>query len=667
MNPSDPQPPPGASPAPPAVGQFAGLMARHPRLRRSILALADILLIAGAFGLAYSIGFDLQPDRFSEDYIRQFFYLVPCLVALRLFALWRFGLYHGFTRYTGLDEAVNIVLAVLTGTGGLIVFNFIHRYIPSLSNYPLASGGAHVLRVPWGVVVIDTLLAGAFLLGLRLSRRLVAERFPAGLAGAPRARRVLILGAGDTGEQVARDLRRNPAAGLRPVAFADPDPALRGRRIHGLVVAGGIEDLPELTRRHHIDMLIIALPRATPALMRSVVDHCREARLAFRTVPNMEEVVHGQVEVSRLRPVEIEDLLGRPPVVVRGAGPAESCLTGRRVLITGAGGSIGSELARQALAHGASELILLGRGENSLYDIHQELSAPARERGAALRLVVGDVRDAALIEPLLAEARPAVILHAAAHKHVHLMEAQPAEAIKNNVMGTRVLAEAARAAGVERFILISTDKAVRPTGVMGASKRLAEMIVSALNRPGATRFVAVRFGNVLGSRGSVIPLFRRQIQAGGPVTLTHPEMTRYFMTIPEAVSLVIEAGSQGQGGEVFLLDMGEPVKIVDLARNLITLSGLEPERDIPLVFTGARPGEKLFEELLTAEQGREPTAHPKIFRSSQPAHDWEQLRPRILELEALAVLRDDAAIRRMLKELIPDYQPGGGGSEAAGG
>jgi FlaA1/EpsC-like NDP-sugar epimerase len=440
------------------------------------------------------------------------------------------------------------------------------------------------------------------------------------------------------------------------VAFLDPDPTLLGRRIHGLPVAGTLEALAETVRRHDIQMVMVALPRVSPALLRHMVEQCRSLRLEFQIVPNLDTVMKGQVQINQLRPVEIEDLLGRPPVVVPNRED-QSPLHGRRVLVTGAGGSIGAELCRQALDRHPSGLILLGRGENSIYEIEHELAPLARERGIALTPLIGDVRDPRLVEEIFRRHSPQVILHAAAHKHVHFMELQPGEAIKNNVSGTRVLAQAALAAGAEWFIMISTDKAVRPTGVMGASKRAAEMIVSSLNGQGGTRFIAVRFGNVLGSRGSVIPLFRRQIAAGGPITVTHPDVTRYFMTIPEAVSLVLEAGTVGQGGEVFLLDMGQPVRIVDLARNLIALSGLEPDRDIAIEYSGLRPGEKLFEELLTDEENRQETGHPKIFRSAQAIQPWAALEPAIRNLEEIAPTGDGDGIRRALQSLIPDYRP----------
>lgn len=612
--------------------------------RRALLLAMDAAMLWLALWFAYQIGFLVEPDRFSEVYRRQFWAVAPWLVAGRLVLLWILGLYRGFTRYTGLYELTTIGTACLAGTLGLGVLDLVAGRVEGL------------MRVPRGVVVIDLLLAVYGLGGVRLLRRIVGERLVQLTAG--RRRRVLIVGTGDAGESIARSMLRLYRDRYRPVAFIAEDRVDVGRRIHGVPVAGTLDQLSEVCRARAVDSVVIALPRATPALLRSMVNRLTDQRIEFRIMPGLDAVLEGQVEFSQLRRVEIEDLLGRPAIEVADQA-ATSCLRGRRVLVTGAGGSIGSELCRQALEHRPVSLLLLGRGENSIYEIQQELAGRARELGVPVRALIGDVRDAAFVEGLFAQAPPQVVLHAAAHKHVHFMEAQPAEAIKNNVRGTRLLAEASVRAGVERFILISTDKAVRPAGVMGASKRVAELIVTALNREGGTRFVSVRFGNVLGSRGSVIPLFRRQIAAGGPVTITHPDVSRYFMTIPEAVSLVLQAGTRGDGGEVFLLDMGEPIRIVDLARQLILLSGLEPGRDIAIEFTGLRPGEKISEELLTADEHRQPTDHPKIFRSERAAWDWERLRPLVERLEALAAQPqpDAQAIRALLAELIPDYRP----------
>jgi FlaA1/EpsC-like NDP-sugar epimerase len=633
-----------------------GFSSEHPWARRVLLCGLDAAILFVAFGLAYQIAFWIQPERMTRNYHRQFLCLVPLLVLFRVLLMGGLGLYRGFTRYTGMFELLNIVRVCLAGALALVVFNLLNRHIPSLgSYYPKHPSGLYVLRVPWSVVAIDLLLAINALAGIRLSRRIVGEWLVD--IGSGKRRRVLIVGAQDAGEQVARNMLKAYRDRFKPVAFVTPVTSLVGRRIHGVPVAGMLEDMGKVCRSRHVDMVVIALERPTPRVLRDLIDDAREEHLEFQIIPDLDELIEGKVEVSRLRPVEIEDLLGRPPVVV-GDQSGQSCLAGRRVLVTGAGGSIGSEICRQALAHRPASLILLGRGENSIYEIQHEIAGRAALAEVQVVPIIGDVRDRSVVDRIFARHRPQVVLHAAAHKHVHFMEAEPAEAIKNNVMGTRNVAQAALAAGAERFVMISTDKAVRPAGIMGASKRVAEMIVTALNQEGKTRFISVRFGNVLGSRGSVIPLFRKQIAAGGPVTVTHPDVTRYFMTIPEAVSLVIQAAQQGEGGEVFLLDMGEPIKIVNLARQLITLSGLEPGRDIAIEFTGLRPGEKLFEDLLTSDENRAPTACPKIFSSPREGRDWTELAPMIERLEALARADqiDEPALRAMLKELIPDFQ-----------
>lgn len=638
------------APEPNTPRGLGGYLGRHPYVRRMALGLIDTLLLVLSLGLAYEIGFDFQPGRFTPDYHIQFLYIVGPLVLLRLLLLHRLGLYRGFSRYAGIHELTSVSLACLTGTAGLVLFNILSNYIPRLDGYPLHPSAAHVLRVPWGVVIIDAMLSIGAVAGLRLMRRMVIQNLARMSRGS--RRRVLIIGAGDAGEQVARDLLKHYDEPFQPVAFLDPDPKLQGRRIHGLAVAGALEDLKRVAGQMKIQMVVVALPRVTPATLRDLVDQCRQTRLEFKIIPDLDSVMRGRVQISRLRPVEIEDLLGRPPVVMPDL--SGSWLQGRRVLVTGAGGSIGSELCRQALLHKPQCLILLGRGENSLYDIHQELAPLAAEAGVPLEVIVGNVTDPALVGSVFERLRPQVVFHAAAHKHVHFMEAQPCEAVRNNVVGTRIVAEAARRVAADRFVLISTDKAVRPRGVMGATKRMAEIVVGAIGGQGPTRFIAVRFGNVLGSRGSVIPLFRRQIAAGGPVTVTHPDITRYFMTIPEAVNLVIEAGTQGRGGEVFLLDMGRPIRIVDLARQLITLSGLEPGRDIAIEFTGMRPGEKLTEELLTDAERRNPTRHDKIFRSPQPVQSMESLAPSLEALESAALAGDDVRVRALLSEMISD-------------
>ncbi|NPA31298.1 MAG: polysaccharide biosynthesis protein, partial [Chloroflexi bacterium] len=442
--------------------------------------------------------------------------------------------------------------------------------------------------------------------------------------------------------------------GLEPVAFLDDDPAKQGSTILGVPVWGPLDRLPEAVRHLKVDEVLISMPSAPGAVVRKIIHACQEIGVAYRTIPALHEILSGQVLINQIRPVKVEDLLRREPVQLD-LDSIASYLSGKVVLVTGAGGSIGSEIVRQVIRFKPRFMVLLGRGENSLYELEKEIRF--RWPDLPYALVVADVRDETRLRQIFQRFRPQIVFHAAAHKHVPLMEANPEEAILNNVFGTQNVVQAALDFGVERLVNISTDKAVNPTSVMGASKRVAEYIVQAAAaqaRPEQV-LVSVRFGNVLGSRGSVVPLFQEQIRRGGPVTVTHPEMRRYFMTIPEAAQLVLQAAGLGDNGAVYVLDMGEPVKIVDLARDLIRLSGFS-EEDIPIVFTGQRPGEKLFEELLTAEEGVTSSRHEKIFVARTPPVAREWLEPRLERLYQAARAGDAAAIRQVLQEMIPTYR-----------
>ncbi|MDA1095491.1 MAG: nucleoside-diphosphate sugar epimerase/dehydratase, partial [Acidobacteria bacterium] len=456
------------------------------------------------------------------------------------------------------------------------------------------------------------------------------------------------------GGLISRDLRANPSFALDPVGFLDDDPQKRGQVLRGLPVVGTIDDLASAAARVGADEVVIAMPSASGTTIRRVVAQARAAGLGVRTTPSALEILNGRLGVSALRPVRIEDLLRREPVKID-LGPVDEMVADQVVLVTGAGGSIGSELSRQLAARHPRTLVLLGHGENSIFAIDREL----RQRYPRLdiRPVIADVRDRRRLRGALSRLAPGVIFHAAAHKHVPLMEENVVEAVTNNVLGTQNVAEFAVTAGTTRMVLVSTDKAVRPTNVMGATKRVAEQLVQGLVEPHQRKFIAVRFGNVLGSRGSVVPLFLQQIEAGGPVTVTHPEMRRYFMTIPESVSLMLQAAARGQGGDVFVLDMGEPVRIVDLATDLIRLSGLKVGRDIQIEFTGVRPGEKLHEELFFGRELAAPTEHARVLRA--------KLVP--LPIGLSTVVRelidgahrgvDDETLRRLLVQLVPDYHP----------
>ncbi|MCP4249116.1 MAG: polysaccharide biosynthesis protein, partial [bacterium] len=478
-----------------------------------------------------------------------------------------------------------------------------------------------------------------------------------------RRTRVLIVGAGDSGEALLREIQRRPSSAYEVVGFVD-DQGTSHPEIHHVKVLGRTEDIAAICKREAIEEILIALPRATPRDLRRVVERCQGTHVRFRTIPPAIDLIEGRVQVSQIRAVAIEDLLGRDPVELDTEGLGR-ILKGKRIAITGAGGSIGSEMCRQIARFGPERVILVEQAENNLFEIDREL----RRTYPDLDIVpcVADICDRTRLRAILARERPAVLFHAAAHKHVPMMEINPGEAVKNNVMGSRTVADAAVEAKVAKMVMISTDKAVNPTSIMGCSKRVAELYVQQLDGRCDTQFVTVRFGNVLGSSGSVIPIFRQQIARGGPVTVTHPEMTRYFMTIPEAAQLVLQAGTMGCGGEIYVLDMGEPVRIVDLAQDMITLSGLRPGLDIEISYTGVRPGEKLYEELSIEGEDVSPTQHPKIGIWKNRPEDWEKLCAKMTHLIGLADADDvhGNAIRSHLGDLVPEYQPEAAGADDA--
>jgi FlaA1/EpsC-like NDP-sugar epimerase len=464
---------------------------------------------------------------------------------------------------------------------------------------------------------------------------------------------VLVLGAGRAGEALARDLRRDSQ--YRAVGFLDDNPALRGAKLHGIPVLGTLDDLERVARETAAEMLLIAMPSASNQQMQRVVERCEQVDIAFRTVPRLQDVVEGRSSFNQIKEVAIEDLLGREPVSLDWTA-IRTGLAGKRVLVTGGGGSIGSELSRQVARLGAETLIVLERSEYNLYRIEQELRREFPE--LLLRPLLGDCADDAVLERLLGEWRPQVVFHAAAYKHVPLLEEQVREAVRNNVLGTRAVAAAADRHSVETFVLISTDKAVNPANVMGATKRAAELVCHSFAGGSRTRFVTVRFGNVLDSAGSVVPLFREQIRQGGPVTVTHPEISRYFMTIPEACQLILQAAVLGQGGEVFALDMGEPVRIRYLAEQMIRLAGKIPDRDIAIVYTGLRPGEKLFEELFHEQESYSSTAHRKIFLAEPRTHDGAGDTVALLRrLQQACARYDEPELLRVLRQLVPEFAP----------
>lgn len=618
------------------------------RMRNRHFLLFDLLVAAPIALTAMWLRTDGQGVM---RYLQPLAVFVIAAVTIRVGVFYTTGLYSRYWHYASVGGMWQIVKAVsLAAILGLIVFFGL-----------LYPAGLLPNDFPRSIPFIDALLALLIVGGSRFSVRLadLLRRRPAN----PDAQttRVAVFGAGDAGVMIVREMRRNPRLGLLPVVFLDDDANKHGALIHGVPVIGGREQIESVAERYHVERAIIAIPTAPGKTIREVAGLCDRAALPVQTVPGFFELLGGNVKVDKLRSVEIVDLLRREPVVTDTAGVSK-LLSGKRVLVTGAGGSIGSELCRQVARCSPSLLILLGHGENSLFHIEHELRRAFP--GLLMQVVVGDIRDERRIRSVMHEHRPQMIFHAAAHKHVPMMEANAADAVTNNVLGTRILLDAAINNAVGYFVLISTDKAVNPTSVMGASKRVAELLVHQAAVETRRCFVAVRFGNVLESRGSVVPLFKQQIAEGGPVTVTHPEVRRYFMVIPEAVQLVLQAATLGRGGEVFELDMGEPIKIVDLAKDLIRLSGLEMGRDIDMVFTGLRPGEKLFEELFAPGQKYERTVHEKIFVvpngvGGKPLARAlrEQFSTQLDALIVAAQMGNAPLIRELFREIVPEYCP----------
>ncbi|WP_147534478.1 polysaccharide biosynthesis protein [Bacillus marasmi] len=556
------------------------------RTRITILALLDSIIVLTAIYISF---LTLHPNLSILAMPTLLFTSLSLLLSHHLFAS-IYKLYKKAWEYASIGEVKSIVKAVTFSIGITLVMQLI----------VFQDAYLRALLITW---MIHIILIG----GSRISWRLVRDRY---IKTQKQMKRTLIVGAGAAGTMVVRQLLNNHDTELKPVAFIDDDPRKYKLDIYGLTVVGNAGHIAKTVETLQIDHIVIAIPSLSKAELKRIFDECSKTKAKTQIIPMIEDIMLGKVSVNSFRDVQVEDLLGREPVELDIAGISEY-VSGKTVLVTGAGGSIGSEICRQICKFNPGRLVLVGHGENSIYGIDMELRNSVSASVEVIP-IIGDVQDRERMFEIMDEYRPAVVYHAAAHKHVPLMEYNPREAVKNNVFGTKNVAEAADTYGVDTFVMISTDKAVNPTNVMGSTKRIAEMIIQGLDRTSKTRFVAVRFGNVLGSRGSVIPLFKKQIQAGGPVTVTHEDMTRYFMTIPEASRLVIQAGSLARGGEIFVLDMGEPVRIVDLARNLITLSGYSVN-EIGIQFSGLRPGEKMFEELLNEKEIYPEPVYPKIF------------------------------------------------------
>ena len=543
-------------------------------------------------------------------------------------------LYTRIWRYAGMREVLAVFVATTIGTA--LFYSSMFVFGKSLPR--------SVYFITW------FLTTGAVGMG-RMLLHYVALHYSSGDDGESGQVNTLIIGAGDAGATIAREIERYHKRSRRVIGYVDDDMFKHNRLMNGFRILGNREDIPALVAKYKVEEIIIAMPSVKRDIIQEIMEICSPLKCKINILPGMYQLLDDEVLVSHLHPVSIEDLLERDEIQLD-TSKVETYLKDKVVLVTGAGGSIGSEICRQVLRVKPKKLLLLGHGENSIYLIHQELRNIAPQD--TLVPIIADIRDKNQLEQIFKNYNPDVVFHAAAHKHVPLMEIQPIAAVLNNIYGTRNVADVAGAHGVDRFVIISTDKAVNPTSVMGATKRVAEKVVLGMNHTYDTKFITVRFGNVLGSRGSVIPLFRKQIEAGGPVTVTDPEMTRYFMTIPEASQLVLQAGAMGNGGEVFLLDMGEPVKIVDLAKNMIRLSGFEPNKDIRIEFTGLRPGEKLYEELLTAGEGTNTTTHKKIFEAALEDVDQEWLSR---EIERFDTCKTDIDVINVLQDIIPTYDP----------
>lgn len=604
--------------------------------RRLLVFVLDLLLIAGAFGLSFLLRFDFRiPAEFVPLFKQGV--LVALLVKSLVFVI--SGMYRNLWKYASLQDGIEIVKVV---TASSFAAGFILIYL------------RHVAPYPRSIFILDWVLLLGLIIASRLVWRVYRETVILPQLQNASGLKTLIVGAGETGSLLLKEIRRQSDSVFSVVGFVDDDPRLSGMKLHGVPVLGSTDQLADLIDLHGIEDVIIAIPSATGTTIRDIIKSCEHLKVRFKTLPAIQDIIEGKVSVSQIRDVEIDDLLGRAPVVLDEAA-IQSYLTGKRVLVTGAAGSIGSEICRQVVRFAPQKLILLDSAETPLYQIEKELA----EQYPAVRIVpiLADIRQEQRLDFVFETFMPEVVFHAAAYKHVPMVEYNPVEAVTNNIIGTRLLAERAHLYRVANFVMISTDKAVNPTNIMGASKRAAELFVQGLARLSSTNFTTVRFGNVLGSNGSVIPLFQEQIKNGGPVTVTHPEVIRYFMTIPEASQLVLQAGCIGNGGEIFVLDMGEPVRIVELAEELIRLSGFVPYEEINIVFTGLRPGEKLFEELLIAGEGIKPTRHAKIRVLDGVAVDLETTKARIDQLSEKVTQSDFVGLMEGLENLVPEFQP----------
>ena len=609
-----------------------------------LLVLMDMLIITAAGPLAIYVRYNLFFEPQAIEFIENIFQYLPVNLIFTVIVFAAFRLYQGIWKYASASDLVNIIVACLvsavTQTVGMTLMGLRFPRSYPFMYFAVMTAGISIFRFTYRILAYFR----------QKQQGLIKEG----------KTNTMIVGAGEAGNTLLKELQNSKFVEQNVCCLVDDDPGKIGKYLRGVLVAGNRKDICRLAEEYHIDEIMIAIPSASHAEIQELLDICSQTSCKLKVLPGIYQLVNGEVSVSKLRNVEIEDLLGREPIDTQ----VESIMgyvSGKVVLVTGGGGSIGSELCRQIARHEPRQLVIFDIYENNAYDIQQELKRDYPELN--LVVLIGSVRNTHRINGVFEKYHPQIVYHAAAHKHVPLMEDSPNEAIKNNVMGTYKTAQAADKYGVSRFVLISTDKAVNPTNIMGASKRLCEMVIQMMNNRSKTEFVAVRFGNVLGSNGSVIPLFKKQIEEGGPVTVTHPDIIRYFMTIPEAVSLVLQAGARAKGGEIFVLDMGKPVKILDLALNLIRLSGLKPYEDIDIVFTGLRPGEKLYEELLMDEEGLQSTDNELIHIGKPIDFDEELFIHQLEELDELSRM-DSPKIKEKVMEVVPTYHMKENGKEA---
>jgi len=604
-------------------------------IKKIMLVALDIVAINAATVLSLFVRFELSFSKIDVQYIenaRQFLW-IDTIFTLIIFTI--FGLYSGLWKYASIKELFNIIVAC--------TISYTFKYF--VTNWMGISQPRSTIFFGWVLLII---LVFATRFSYRFLRYIVHEN-----TQRKGIKRIMVIGAGDAGNMIIREIRSSGILKSKVVCAIDDDKNIHGLNIQGVKIIGGRDQIKEAVKKYKVDEIIIAMPSVSSRERKKIYDICKDTQCTLRTIPGMYQIINNEVKLSDLREVQIEDLLGRDTVDIN-VDEILDYVKGRVILVTGAGGSIGSELCRQIAGHNPKKLIMLDIYENSIYDIQLEIAG--KYPGLDMEVLIATIRDEKRIKSIMKKYKPEIVFHAAAHKHVPLMETSPNEAVKNNVFGTLTLVKAADESSVDKFIMISTDKAVKPTNIMGATKRICEMIIQAYNKKSETEFVAVRFGNVLGSNGSVIPIFRKQIEEGGPVTVTHKDITRYFMTIPEAVSLVLQAGYYAKGGEIFILDMGEPVKIYDLATNMIKLSGRTPDVDIKIEITGLRPGEKLYEELLMDEEGIEKTQNNLIYIGRPIQFDEKIFFENLAQLKRMAD-NEVSCMKLLIAKMIPTYTP----------